>query len=59
MKKYNVVIHYEGAFAIQVEADNKEQAHERAEQIFDEFSDRELVDNLAEIKICDSWEEKE
>lgn len=59
MKKYNVVIHYEGAFAIQVEADNEEQAHERAEQIFDGFSDRELVDNLAEIKICDSWEEKE
>lgn len=58
MKKYNVVIHYEGAFALQVEADNEEQAEERAEQIFDEFSDRELVDNLAEIKICDCWEEQ-
>lgn len=57
MKKYNVVIHYAGAFTVQVEAENEEQAYKNAEQAFDEVSDSELVAELADIHVCDCWEE--
>ena len=56
MKKYNVVIHYAGAFDIQVEAENEEQARQMAEQAFDEVSDADLIAGLADIGICDCWE---
>lgn len=56
MKTYNVVIHYAGAFDIQVEAENEEQARQMAEQAFDEVSDADLIADLADIGICDCWE---
>ena len=42
-KKYNVIIHYAGAVNIQVEAENEEQAHELAEEVFDGISDADLI----------------
>lgn len=57
MKKFNVVIHYCGAFAIQVEADNEEQAHEKAYQAFEEVPEKDLIADLAEVEVCDCWEE--
>lgn len=56
MKTYNVVIHYAGAFDIQVEAENEEQAYQMAEQVFDEIPDQDLIADLADISICDCWE---
>lgn len=58
MKKFNIVIHYAGAFDVQVEAENEEQARIKAEQAFDEVSDNELIAGLADIHICDCWEEE-
>ena len=58
MKKYNVVIHYAGAFVVQVEAENEEQAHEMAYAAFDEVSERDLIANLADLSVCDCWEEE-
>ena len=59
MKTYNVVIHYAGAFCVQVEAENEEQAHAMAEQAFDQVSDADLVADLADISVCDCWEVEE
>ena len=56
MKTYEVIIHYAGTVNIQVEADNEEQAHEEAQQAFDDVSDAELIANLADIHICDCYE---
>ena len=59
MKKYNIVIHYAGAFTVQVEAENEEQAHEIAYQAFDEEPEYEIIGNLAEVDVCDCWVEEE
>ena len=56
MKKYNVVIHYAGAFTCQVEAENEEQAHEIAYEAFDEVPERDLIADLADVSVCDCWE---
>lgn len=58
MKKYNVVIHYSGAINVQVEAENEEQAYENAELAFDEVSSAQLIAELADIHVCDCWEEE-
>ena len=58
MKNYTVIIHYAGAANIQVEAENEEQAHKKAEQVFDEISDADLIAELKDIHICDCWEEE-
>ena len=58
MKNYTVIIHYAGAVNIQVEAENEEQAHKKAEQVFDEISDADLISGLGDIHICDCWEEE-
>lgn len=55
-KMYRVVIHYEGAVAFEVEADNEEKAELLAERYFDNMDDRELVANLADINVCDCYE---
>ncbi len=59
MKTYTVIIHYAGAVNVQVEAENEEQAHAKAEQVFDEISDADLIADLADIHICDCWEVEE
>lgn len=56
MKKYNVIVHYEGAIGIEVDAENEEKAEELAKRAFDEISDAELIANLADIDICDCFE---
>lgn len=58
MKKYNVVIHYAGAFNVQVEAESKDQAEMMAEYLFNEAPDADLIAGLAEMDICDCWEEE-
>lgn len=58
MKNFNIVIHYAGVFDIQIEAENEEQARIKAQQAFDEVSDSELIAGLADIHICDCWEEE-
>lgn len=57
MKKiYKVVVHYEGAITFEIEADNEEKAEQLAEEYFGDMSERELVDNLADIGVCDCYE---
>lgn len=56
MKKFNVVIHYEGGWSFEIEADNIEVAKEIAEEMFDDISDRDLIANLADVFIDDCWE---
>lgn len=56
MKKFNVNVHYEGGWLFEIEAENKEEAREKAEQMFDEISDRELIANLADVFVDDCWE---
>ena len=55
-KTYNVVIHYEGAWDFEIEAENEEEAKEKAEAMFDDIPDRELIANLADVFIDDCWE---
>lgn len=55
-KMYRVVIHYEGAVAFEVEAENTMEAEMLAEELFDDMDDRELVANLGEIGVCDCYE---
>lgn len=57
-KMFRVVIHYEGAVAFEIEADNEENAEQLAEEYFDNMSERELIDNLADIGVCDCYEVK-
>ena len=57
MKKiYRVIIHYEGAVAFEIEADNEEKAEQLAEECFDDMSEKELIANLGEIGVCDCYE---
>lgn len=53
--KYNVIVHYEGGWKFEIEAKNIDEAKEIAEMKFDELSAQELVDNLADIYVCDVW----
>lgn len=55
-KMYRVVIHYEGAVAFEVEAENTTEAEQLGELCFDDMDDRELVANLGEIGVCDCYE---
>ena len=56
MKKFNVVVHYEGGWSFEVDAENKEEAKQKAEAMFSDISDRELVANLADVFVDDCWE---
>lgn len=54
--KYNVVIHYEGAWNFKIEAKDEDEAMEIAEMKFAELSAEELVNNLADSTIDGCWE---
>lgn len=54
--KYYVVVHYEGDWRFEVEAENKNKAKEIAETEFEKLSDSELITNLADIFIDGCWE---
>lgn len=56
MKKFNVNIHYEGGWMFEIEAKNKEEARKKAEQMFENIPDSELIANLADVFIDDCWE---
>ena len=56
MKKFNVNVHYEGGWLFEIEAENEEEAREKAEKMFDEISDRDLIANLADVSVDDCWE---
>ena len=56
MKKFNVNVHYEGSWLFEIEAENEEEAREKAEKMFDEISDRDLIANLADVSVDDCWE---
>lgn len=58
MKKFNVNVHYEGGWLFEIEAENREEAREKAEQMFEEISDSELIANLADVFVDDCWESK-
>lgn len=56
MKKYNVVIHYEGAWSFNIEAKDENKAMEIAETKFAELSPKELINNLADSFVDGCWE---
>lgn len=56
MKKYNVVIHYEGGYLFEVEAEDEDQAAEIAQAEFDNLSNYDLAVNLADIFVDAVWE---
>lgn len=58
MNKYNVVIHYEGAWNFDIEAKDEDEAMEIAETKFAELSSEELIDNLADSFVDGCWELK-
>lgn len=53
---YQVIVHYEGGWLFEVEADNEDEAKVEAMGLFDELDDRELVANLADVFVDDCWE---
>ena len=53
---YNVNVHYEGGWLFEVEADSEDEAKDIAEKMFEEIDDKELVANLADVKVDDCWE---
>ena len=53
MKKFVVVVHYEGAMNYEVEAETEEEAKEIADQMFNEEDDREISAQIADYDICD------
>ena len=59
MKKYKVVVHYEGGWFFEVDAADEDEARKIAEEQFNELSAEELIDNLADVFIDASWEIKE
>lgn len=56
MKKFNVNVHYEGGWLFEIEAENKDEARAKAEEMFGDIPDSELVANLADVFIDDYWE---
>ena len=57
MKKYRVVIHYEGGYPYEVEANTEEEAREIAEHLFEDADPLEVWNNV-DWDVCDSWEIK-
>lgn len=57
MKKFEVVVHYEGGWKTIVEAEDEDSAKEIAEEQFEDVSAEELAENLADCFACDCWEE--
>jgi len=56
-KKYTVVIHYEGAWHYDIEAESEEEAKEIANGLFMNAEPLE-VRNSVDWDICDCWETK-
>jgi len=56
-KKYTVVIHYEGAWDYDIEAESEEEAKEIANGLFMDAEPLEVWDSV-DWDICDCWETK-
>ena len=54
-KTYNIVIHYEGGWEFEIDAENLDEAKKIAEIKFSELSAKELINNLADVYVCDCW----
>lgn len=57
MKTYNVVVHYEGAFSYEVEAENEDAAKEIAMDMASAEPNDALDENIADMFVCDCWED--
>lgn len=56
MMKYNIIVHYEGAWSFEIEAENVDKAKEIAEDKFADLDADELMSALADSYVCDYWE---
>ena len=56
MKKFVVIVHYEGAMDYEVEAETEEEARDIADQMFSEEDGRKISASVAYYDICDCWE---
>ena len=59
MKKFEVVVHYEGVISYEVEAQTEEEARQIAERMFGDESDAIIAAEIADCDICDCWEMEE
>lgn len=59
MKKFEVVVHYEGVISYEVEAQTEEEARQIAERMFGDESDVIIAAEIADCDICDCWEMEE
>ena len=59
MKKFEVIIHYEGTINYKVEARTEDEAKQIAEKMFGDESDTIIAAEIADCSICDCWEMEE
>lgn len=59
MKKFEVVVHYEGAINYEVEAQTEDEAKQIAEKMFGNESDTIIAAEITDCGICDCWEMEE
>ena len=59
MKKFEVVVYYEGAISYEVEAQTEEEARQIAERMFGDESDTIIAAEIADCGICDCCEIEE
>lgn len=57
MKQYRVVVHYEGGWDFDIEAKNEDEAKDKAMELFGDLDCRSLINHLADVFVCDCWEE--
>ena len=58
MKKFEVVVHYEGSINYKVEAQTEDEARIIAEKLFGDESDSIIAAEIADCGVCDIWESK-
>lgn len=58
MKKFEVVVHYEGSINYKVEAQTEDEAKEMAERFFGDESDSVIAAEISDCNVCDCWESK-
>ena len=59
MKKFEVVVHYEGTINYEVEAQTEDEAKQIAEKMFGDESDTIIAAEITDCGICDCWEMEE
>lgn len=56
MKKFEVVVHYEGSMNYEVEAQTEDEARQIAERMFDNEYDSVIATAIADCGVCDCLE---